>query len=211
LVGELIETEKSKSRIGDVGRYLLHGLGIGVIVFGGEFVLLVVSFGNPYSLFYTQAGSPFMGVLFYGLLFALTGGANQIFAEQIWNIKCEQNIGTGMRDGFIILVFFSISFLPLDILFSLMTLGFMVTLTPIQVLVILTIVIPLYVFILGVIGKSEAIFLHVDAEPAIPPDFSEHNYSCPHCSASYYYGPDSIQNGMVTCQNCAKEFSIDKN
>ena len=144
---------------------------------------------------------------FYAVAFALLGGVNQVLVQKIWDIECEQSIGNGMRDGAIFYMFFEIAFLPVSLAIQSFTMWDHWEYFPDTILVIL-IAAPFYMIIAGGIGERLALFLYVDLEPEMPSDFSEHSYTCTHCGARYYYGEESRSKGVLTCQNCSRDFNI---
>ncbi|TFH06025.1 MAG: hypothetical protein E4H14_11600 [Candidatus Thorarchaeota archaeon] len=196
------------SILGRLIRYLLHGLVIGSIVIVLS-AFNTIMFTDSYFIRITLCPI-LMYAPFFAVAFALVGGVNQTLVERIWNIKCEQSIGDGMRDGAIFYILFNVFFLPVSIFIQ----GFILygnygswQYFPDTVLVIL-IIAPLFMVIAGAIGERLAIFLYVDSEPEPPPDYSEHSYTCSHCGARYYYGLESRSKGVLTCQNCARDFDI---
>lgn len=207
LGGEMPNTVEKKSLGNELLRYIQHGLGLGVILICSLFVLLVLV-GTSYSFLFVLFGTPLLGAISYAIVFEVVGGANFVLADHIWGIKCEQNIATGMRDGFFIFICSAIVFFPLNMLFNSTIYMPWFAPTPLQVLLIFFLSIPIFIILSGVIGKSVAVFLYVDKEPAMPTDFVEHSYVCPHCGSQYYYRQDTISEGMVICQNCAQQFSI---
>jgi DNA-directed RNA polymerase subunit RPC12/RpoP len=196
-----------------IWRYAQHGFTLGAILLSGV-VILTVFIINPYNMAYMLVGIPFIGAIYYALLFGLAGGVNQFLAEHIWRIKCEQSIGTGLRDGLILFLLVDLAALPLIMFMNAMSLAYMYHLvsapTPLQLFLLFSLIISIYTFVIGAIGKGVAVFLHGDKEPEMPSDFAEHSYRCPHCGANYYYDSEKIRDQSLTCQNCAREFSIEK-
>lgn len=205
------ETSDKISLVGMIWRYAQHGFILGAILLGGV-VILTVFMVNPYNMAVMLVGVPFIGAIYYALLFGLAGGVNQILAEHIWKIKCEQNIGTGLRDGLILFLLVNLAALPLLVFINAMSLAYMYDLgptpTPPQLLLLFSAIFSIYTFVIGAIGKGVAVLLHGDKEQEMPSDFTEHIYRCPHCGANYYYGSEKIHDQSLTCQNCARDFSI---
>jgi DNA-directed RNA polymerase subunit RPC12/RpoP len=211
--GELKETSDEISLAGMIWRYALHGFTLGTILLGGV-IILTVFIVNPYSMVYMLVGIPFIGAIYYALMFGLTGGVNQFLAGHIWRIKCEQNIGTGLRDGLILFLLVNLAALPLIVFMNAMSLTYMYGLvpvpTPLQLILLFSLIFSIYTFVIGAIGRGVAVFMYGDKEPEVPSDFAEHSYRCPHCGANYYYDSEKIHDQSLTCQNCAREFSIEE-
>ncbi len=186
----------------------MHGLILGVVVFAASVGMMLIGMGYSFQT-YLLLGSSLVGAAFHAIIFALTGGMNQALAERFWGIDCEKNIGTGMRDGFLVFFLFNIVFLPVGLTFAIPPwLHWMPS--AIEVAIIFLVAIPIYILLLGIIGAKTAVFLHQDKEPVMPSDFVERSHECPHCMARYYYGPGIEKEGVVTCQNCGKQFSINE-
>jgi len=204
---EIVENStNSSSVIRILGRYFLHALILGAVVLVGSVGMILIGMGSLY-LAYMVLTSSLVGAAFYAMIFALTGGMNQALAERFWGIDCEKNIGTGMRDGFLIFMLFNTAFLPVGLIFAIPP-GWHWVPSAIDVAIIFLVAIPIYILLLGIIGAKTAVFLHLDREPVMPTDFVEHSHQCPHCMARYYYGLGAEKERVVTCQNCGKQFSI---
>ncbi len=192
-----------------IWKYLQHGFALGVILVG--FLLIALFF--PYLVFPVLflLGFPMMTAVFFGVIFMLLGGLNQMMAQHLWGIEVEQSIGTGMRDGFFLFVLLYISFAPFILVFQSMWQWWLWTshaVNPLDVLVVLSISAPIYLLVMGFIGEKVAIFLHVEKEPERPPDFLQYTHACPHCGKFYYYGSEKIIEGQIQCQNCGKKFPV---
>ena len=197
----------SSSAARKLGRYFLHGLILGAVVLVASIGMTLIGIASSY-LTYMLLGSSLIGAAFYAMIFALTGGMNQALAERYWGISCEKSIGTGMRDGFLIFMVFNIAFLPVALVFSIPP--WYGPPSALEIAIIFLVGIPIYILLLGIIGAKTAVFLHEDKEPVMPSDFVERSHQCPHCMARYYYGPGTEREGVVTCQNCGKQFSINR-
>jgi hypothetical protein len=151
-----------------------------------------------------------MYAAFYAIIFALVGGMNQVLVDRLWGIESEQNIGTGMRDGFLLYMIFNIAYIPVMIGVNsfMMWRGWSEAVYA-QAMMMIVVSAPIYFVFMGFIGEKIAIFLYADKKPELPLDFSEHSYRCIHCGATYYYGQEISSQGIITCQNCAREFEID--
>jgi len=193
-----------------LSNYFLHGIILGSITFVA-WILTVFSLTPSYGLYYfpqTIFGPSLLLAPAYAILFTLIGGINQVLSEKLWGIESEQNIATGMRDGAILYFVFNISLLPITIMATSYYLWHYSGVTPEQVL--LTIIVSGFIYIggIGFMCEKFSSFMYVDNEPDPPPDFSECSYTCPHCNARYYYGSEIPSNGMITCQNCARDFPV---
>jgi len=196
----------SSSPARQLGRYFLHGLILGAVVLVASVGMILIGMASLY-ITYMLLDSTLINAVFYAIIFALTGGMNQALAERYWGINCEKNIGTGMRDGFLIFILFNIAFLPVALVFSIPPWWYSQP-SALDIVVIFLVAIPIYILLLGIIGAKTAVFLHEDKEPVMPSDFIERSHQCPHCMARYYYRPDTEKEGVVTCQNCGKQFSV---
>jgi hypothetical protein len=205
LVGDLERSSSSISQISKIAKYFQHGFALGVMLIGG-FLLLVMGGIFFYPSYYIFISPSLIGAIFYAVTFGLTGGVNQKLAEHIWGIKCEQNIGTGLRDGFVLFIFFNIAFVPISMI--LFFPYWLPSPAPLQIFLFISFTVPFYILVLGVIGQQVAVLLHSDEEPARPSDFIERSHKCPYCGAKYYYESKPENQNIVTCQNCAKQFSI---
>ncbi len=202
-------TDSSISFSMKIWKYLQHGFALGVLVVG----FLMIGITIPYLVYpvFAIVGLPLSSALFFGVIFMLLGGVNQIMALRLWGIEVEQNIGTGMRDGFFLFILSNIIFAPMIIIFQSMWRWWLWTshaVNPLDVLVVLSISTPIYLLMMGFIGEKVAIFLHVEKEPKRPTDFLEHSHACPHCGKSYYYSSEKTFEGQVQCQNCGEKFPI---
>jgi hypothetical protein len=202
------EHSSSISQISTIVKYFERGFTLGLIFIGG-FLLVGIGGVYFYPSYYRLISSSVFGAIFYAVAFGLAGGVNQKLAEHILGIKCEQNIGTGLRDGFVLFVFFNVVFVPVSMMFSYPAWALWFSPSPLQIFLLVSFAIPVYIFLLGIISRQVASFLHADEEPTMPSDFVQHSYKCPHCSPKYYYGLIHNNQNAVTCQNCAKQFSID--
>ena len=190
---------------------MIHGTILGSITFVTWF-LTVFSLNPSYGAHYYPQSilGPYLLIgPAYAILFALIGGINQVLSEKLWNIKCEQNIGNGMRDGAILFFVFNITFMPISIMGITFSLSPWSGLNSNQVILILLVAGFVSVFAIGFMSEKISSFLYVDNEPEPPPDFSEYNYTCPYCNARYYYGSEIPSDGMITCQNCARAFPVE--
>jgi hypothetical protein len=192
-----------------IWKYLQHGFALGVLGFG----FILIGFFIPYLVYpvMLMLGLPLSSALFFGVIFMLLGGVNQIMAQRLWGVEIEQSIGTGMRDGFFLFVLINISFAPLILVMNSMWLLWVWTwhpINPLDVFIILLISTPVYLLLMGLIGEKVAIFLHVEKEPEMPANSQERSQKCPYCGSSYYYSPDKVSEGEVQCQNCAKKFPV---
>jgi len=193
-----------------LSNYFLHGITLGSITFVA-WILTIFSLLPSYVPYYIPPsilGPSLLVGPAYAILFALIGGLNQVLSEKLWGIKCEQNIGTGMRDGAILYFVFNIILIPIYIMVIFYTMSPWSGLNNIQVTSILLVSGFVSVVAIGFMSEKIASFLYVDEDPKPPPDFSEYSYTCPHCNARYYYGSEIPSNGIITCQNCAQDFPI---
>lgn len=192
-----------------MGKYLIHGTILGSITLV-TWIVTVFSLTPSYGAYFPPSIlGPFLLIgPAYAILFALIGGINQVLSEKLWNIKCEQNIGNGMRDGAILFFVFDITFLPINIMAIAYSLSPWSGLNNIQVILILLVSGFASVYAIGFMSQKIASFLYVDEDPEAPPDFSKYSYTCPHCNARYYYGTESRTKGVLTCQNCARDFDM---
>ncbi|TFG26535.1 hypothetical protein EU528_14245 [Candidatus Thorarchaeota archaeon] len=189
---------------------MIHGTILGSITLV-TWIVTVFSLTPSYGAYYYPQSilGPFLLIgSAYAILFALIGGINQVLSEKLWDIKCEQNIGNGMRDGAILLFVFNITFIPINIMAIAYSFSPWSGLNNIQVILILLVSVFVSVYAIGFLSEKIASFLYVDKDPETPPDFSKHSYTCPHCNARYYYGSEIPNNGTITCQNCARDFPI---
>jgi hypothetical protein len=199
-------TDRSISIIRKIGKYLLHGFMLGI----PTFVLMIAGYMIPFIAYSAiiLLGLTLVNAVYYGFVFMIMGGMNQVLAERLWEIESQQNIGSGMRDGFVVYVIFNIVGSPMILVFFPVILTGWTPVIPLVAYILLLIITPIYLVLLGVIGEKIARFLHVDMEPKIAIDLRERIYICPHCGSSYYYGPEKVHEGRVECQNCAKLFPI---
>ena len=132
-------------------KYLAHGCVLGLVAY----ISLIASFfiGSLW-LPALLLGPVLPTTVVFGLTFLFLGGVNQAAAKQFWNITVESNIATGMRDGFIISVLFNFAFTPVMLAMTAYSLGWSwISITPFAVFVLFFSSIPLYIILLGFIGK----------------------------------------------------------
>lgn len=132
-------------------KYLAHGCVLGV----AAYISLIASYFIYYQYMSILLLGPFLPTtVIFGLTFMFLGGANQAAAKQFWNITVESNVATGMRDGFIISILFNFAITPVMLAMTAYSLGWSwVSITPFAVFVLFFSTIPLYIFLLGFIGK----------------------------------------------------------
>ncbi|MFX1579800.1 MAG: hypothetical protein ACFFBJ_09160 [Promethearchaeota archaeon] len=132
-------------------KYLAHGCVLGLVAY----ISLIASFFiSSLWLPVLLLGPILPTTVTYGLTFLFLGGLNQAAAKQFWNIATESNIATGMRDGFIISVLFNFAFIPVMLAMTAFSLGWSwISIDPFTVFILFFSSIPLYIFLLGFMGK----------------------------------------------------------
>ncbi|MFW9833646.1 MAG: hypothetical protein ACFFEK_06600 [Candidatus Thorarchaeota archaeon] len=207
--GSLLETESSSiSIVGRISRYFLHGLLLGVACLVPLF-LGVYTYTSYYMLAYTLLGPSFTLAIVYGVTFLLLGGLNQAMSKQLWGIETDSNLGTGMRDGFVLFMLFNIAYSPVMLLVTGLTQGFIYPPIPVfNAFLLFIISSSLYLFLFGYLGAMYSISSNVERAPAVPNDIQARTFKCPYCGSLYYYSSEKESRGQVECQNCARFFEV---
>ena len=200
--------QASISFLGRLLRYLLHGLVLAVVVLT-PMIFGVVTSASAYILPQILMGPLFATTIMFGMIFILLGGANHSLSKKLWGHEFESDLGTGMRDGFVLFVIFNIAYSPIMMAMMRLSVGWgLHTVTPFDVFLLFLVTTPIYLLLFGFIGERFAVFLNLDKEPIMPTDFQERSFKCSHCGSSYYYSSEIVRDGRVACQNCGKQFEI---
>ena len=119
--------------------------------------------------------------------------SNQVLATKLWHIDCEKSIGVGLRNGFAIFIFFSVFSILVRMSLGVTSAYSWFLLSVTEAVVITLAFVMICVPPLGYVGAK----------------IVERSYQCPHCMVRHYYAPRKDE-GVVTCQNCGKQFSVNK-